>query len=322
MHWAGHLAAALILALAGIPALAADKTDLHAEMAALQRDDTRLQSIGWRIARANAALCPDPQPAVGLLPLDVRSFKDPVAIRRALGLAGDFAVGATALNSPAALAGALTGDEILAIENVELAALPDVPANSFARLTALVSRIDAELVRSGKLALTLRTPGSATTRQVKVTAEAACRSTFELLTGGDQAAADGTRVVISRRFLQGTGNDDEAAFVVGHELAHNILRHRALLDKIGRTPENFRQTERAADRLALWLMTNAGYDSSSAAQFMQRWARRRGPVIFRESTHDGWKTRQRTIAAELAVLNAVAAKPEPPSRDWREHFPR
>ena len=89
---------------------------------------------------------------------------------------------------------------------------------------------------------------------------------------------------------------DEAAFVIGHELAHNILRHRALLDKLGRSPENYRQTERAADRLGLWLMANAGYDTSAASAFMQRWARRRGPILFPESTHDGWKTRQRTIA--------------------------
>ena len=316
------IALALLLLGAAPAFAAAPKEELRADLAALQRDDVRLQSIGWRIARANASLCPDPQFAVGLLPLDARSFRDPAAIRAALLLTGEFVVGAVAANSPAALAGVKPGDELVAVQGVDLAALPDVPANSFARQVALASRIDAELAAHHALTVTLRDPATGQQRDAAMNAEPICRSTFELLTGGDQAAADGTRIVISRRFLEATANDDEAAFVVGHELAHNILRHRALLEKIGRSPENFRQTERAADRLALWLMTNAGYDSTSAAQFMQRWARRRGPILFPESTHDGWKTRQRTIVAELAVLNAVPAKPQAPARDWRDHFPR
>ena len=315
-----RLAAALVLSLAAVPAAAAD--DLREELLALQRDDTRLQAIAWRIAKSNASLCPDPHAAVGLLALDARSFRDPAAVRTALGLAGELAIGAVAKGSPAELGGVKAGDELLAIEGIDLAALPYVPANSFARQVALTSRIDGQMAEHGALALTLRTPGSVNTRHVALNGEQVCRSSFELLTGGDQAAADGTRVVISRRFLAGAPSDDEAAFVIGHELAHNILRHRALLDKLGRTPENYRQTERAADRLGLWLMANAGYDTATAATFMQRWAKRRGPILFPGTTHDGWKTRQRTIAAELAVMGAVPAKPEAPARDWRPYFPR
>ncbi len=317
-----RLAAAVVLGLAALPVQAASPDELRKDLLGLQRDDTRLQSIAWRIARSNASLCPDPHPAAGLLVLDARSFKDPAAVRTALGLAGELAIGAIARGSPADLGGVKAGDELLAIEGIDLAALPDVPPNSFARQVALTSRIDAQLAGQGELALTLRTPGSAQTRQVALKGEPVCRSTFELLTGGDRAAADGQRVVISRRFLAGAPSDDEAAFVIGHELAHNILRHRALLDKLGRTPENYRQTERAADRLGLWLMANAGYDTATAATFMQRWAKRRGPILFPESTHDGWKTRQRTIAAELATLAAIPAKGEVPARDWRPYFPR
>ena len=43
-----RLAAALVLSLAAVPAAAAD--DLREELLALQRDDTRLQAIAWRIA--------------------------------------------------------------------------------------------------------------------------------------------------------------------------------------------------------------------------------------------------------------------------------
>lgn len=311
-----------MLGLAAIPAQAAGADALRNDLLALQRDDTRLQSIAWRIARSNASLCPDPHPSAGLLALDARSFKDPAAVRTALRLTGELAIGAVAANSPADLGGVKAGDELVGIEGIDLAILPDVPPSSFARQVALTNKIDAGLAATGELALTLRRPGETATRSVMLKGEPVCRSTFELLTGGDQAAADGTRVVISRRFLAGAPSDDEAAFVVGHELAHNILRHRALLDKLGRTPENYRQTERAADRLGLWLMANAGYDTATAATFMQRWAKRRGPILFPGTTHDGWKTRQRTIAAELAVMGAVPAKQATPARDWRPYFPR
>ena len=296
--------AALALVLAGLaaPALAAD--DLRTELTALLRDDARLQSIGWRIARANAEFCPDPAPATGLLVLDARSFKDPAAVRAALGVQGDFTVDAVAADSPAARAGVVPGEELTAIAGLDFAALPDVPPSSFARHVALTARIAARLAEQPGLDVTLRAPGGAT-REVKVLAEPACRSTFELLTSGDTAAADGDRVTISRRFLSGAPGDDEAAFVVAHELAHNILRHRAWLAKVGRNPANIRETERAADRLALWLMSNAGYDRTTASVFMQRWARRRGPILFPEPTHDGWKTRLRTIAAELPLIEAT-----------------
>lgn len=322
MNRVARLVVALVLAFAALPAQAASPQELRADLAGLQRDDTRLQSIAWRLARSNASLCPDPHPAVGLLTMDARSFRDPLAVRTALGLGGEFAVGAVAAGSPASLGGVTSGDELLGIEGIDFATLPDVPPNSFARQVALATRIDAQLAAQGELIATLRAPGSPHPRRVVLKAEPVCRSSFELLTDGDQAAADGQRVVISRRFLAGAPTDDEAAFVIAHELAHNILRHRALLEKLGRTPGNFRQTERAADRLGLWLMANAGYDSATAIGFMQRWARRRGPILFPESTHDGWKTRQRTIAAELAVLNATPAKPSDALRDWREHFPR
>jgi hypothetical protein len=55
---------------------------------------------------------------------------------------------------------------------------------------------------------------------------------------------------------------------------------------------------------------------------MQRWARRRGPILFPEPTHDGWKTRLRTIAAELPLIEAAPLTGPSARRDWRPYFPR
>jgi hypothetical protein len=316
-----------VAAIAGARSVAAqsgpteDVAELRAALARLQADDTRLLSVGWRLAQANASICPDPLPSVGMLPLDARTFNHPEEIRTALGIGGEFAVQAVAADSPAARAELKAGDELVGIAGQGFAGLPDVPAGSFARLAALQTRIEAELSAKGELAVQLRAAdGSA--REVTLHGVAACRSRFELLTEGNEAAADGQRIIISRRFLALARSDDEAAFFVGHEMAHNILRHRALLDKIGRENRNVRQTERAADRLSLWLMANAGYDLGPATEFMQRWGGQQANLVFHNPTHDHWKARLRLMQAELPVIAAErAAHPGQPV-DWRPHFPR
>ncbi|MGH6786265.1 MAG: M48 family metalloprotease [Novosphingobium sp.] len=320
-----RLAAAFALGTfltAAAPASAAeDFAELRSALAGLQRDDARLLSIGWRLARANAAFCADPRPAVGLLPLDARTFAKPGDIRAALGLSGEFAVQAVAAGSPAAEAALSPGDELLAIDGVALEKLPDVRAGSYSRLAALQTRIEETLGGKGSLELQFKAAGGSL-RHVSLKGLAACRSRFELLTGGNEASADGQRVTISRRFLDLARSDDEAAFFVGHELAHNILRHRAWLDKVGRSNTNIRASERAADRLALWLMANAGYDLARAPEFMQRWGKRQANLLFHSSTHDHWKARLILMQAELPKIAAAREAQPSGALDWRGLFPR
>ncbi len=316
-----------VTAAAGAPVPAAqssptpDLVELRSALARLQADDTRLLSIGWRLAQANAPLCPDPLPAVGLLPLDARSFNHPEDIRAALGIGGEFAVQAVAAGSPAATAELKAGDELVGIDGVAFAGLPDVPAGSFSRLAALQTRIENQLSEKGALALQLR-GADGSSREVTLQGVATCRSRFELLTEGNEAAADGERIIISRRFLALARSDDEAAFFIGHEMAHNILRHRAFLNKIGRENRNVRQTERAADRLALWLMANAGYELGPATEFMERWGGQQANLVFHNPTHDHWKARLRQLQAELLVITAERAAHPGALVDWRPHFPR
>lgn len=311
----------MILAASAAPAAAQDKlTELRTALSGLQADDTQLHSVGWRLAESNARFCPDPQQLVGLLPLDARSFKKPDEVRAALGLRGEFAVQAVAKDSPAAFAQLKPGDELLAIEGDALVNLPDVRPGSFARLGALQTRIEQTLAAKGELALALRKDG--TERRVVLKSRPVCRSRFELLTDGNEASADGERITISRRYLSLARNDDEVAFLLGHELAHNILRHRAWLDKVGRSNANNRIAERAADRLAIWLMANAGYDIAQAPAFMEHWGQRQGSPLFRAASHDHWKARQKLVNEELARIDeARAARPGTPL-DWRERFPR
>lgn len=93
------------------------------------------------------------------------------------------------------------------------------------------------------------------------------------------AWADGTGIRLTTGLLARCRSDDDLALVLGHELAHNLLRHRQLLaDRdIGAsgllpaertTSEEFHETEEEADRFAVSLVMTAGYDLAGAMAFM------------------------------------------------------
>jgi hypothetical protein len=258
---------------------------------------------------------------VGLLVLDTRGFDRPERVRRAMALTGEFAVQAVAADSPAARAGIVGGEELRDIAGIDLAALPDVTDHSFARFEALTTAIEARLAAQGGLSLSLRR-SDGTMREVQLAGESSCRSRIELLTEGNDAQSDGIRAQVSRRYLSLVESDDQLAFLLAHEISHNLLRHRAWLDKVGRKNSNRRITERAADRLAVWLIANAGYDIAQAPAFLEYWGRRQGSPLFRVASHDHWKARQKLVNTELdRIAELRAAHPGEPL-DWRERFPR
>jgi predicted Zn-dependent protease len=79
------------------------------------------------------------------------------------------------------------------------------------------------------------------------------------------------------------------------------------------------ETEREADRLAVWLMANAGYDPSIAPAFLRRRGAKGLAALFPEPNHDRAETRARLVESELAAWRQ--AQPEGSGqRDWRTRF--
>lgn len=293
-------------------------------LGALQRDDARLQAIGWRLATANARFCAGARPAVGLLLQDAMNYDDPDAIRAALGFSGDIAVEAVAPASPAAQAGLVPNDEILAIDGAPMAALPAVSAGDYTRLDGLHDRIEASLARNGHVALRLRKRGGEE-HEVDLAGVAACPGRFALRAGGRAAQADGTRVLIGQRFGAGDRpaealQEGEFVAVVAHELAHNLLGHGHRPDDAGRGWDELRKAEREADRLGAWLLANAGYDPGAAPQLMRGWGRRNDNGLLRLPTHEGWEERAAAIEAEITRVRESIARRG--AADWRRDFVR
>lgn len=303
------LAAASLLC--ALPAVAAD---LRTELVALQRLDTRVQTAGWRLALGNAAFCRDRAPGIGLQLFDAAGFEDPAAARTALGLETDIAVEAVAAGAPADVARLSPGRALTLVAGKPVAELPKASAGDYARLAGLHDAIDARLRADGAADFAGADGVAVTIRGVPV-----CPSRFEMLTRGSRAAADGSRVTIGRRLVESLPEDELLAAALAHELAHNLLGHRARLDAQGRSWGKVKATEREADRLMPWLLANAGYDPAAAVRFFERWGPKYDPGILATPDHDGWKERVRRVAAELPAI--AAARDGQGKADWRRLFP-
>jgi hypothetical protein len=318
----------IALAISAIPAAATaaldsginwDRVDLTRERAAIeqfQAFDQRLQDVGWKLVRGNAAFCDRVLPSIGLQLQDLASYGAPEIARAALQMQGDFAVQTAAHGSPAEQTGQFPG-------NREISRLARFDPNEWEagkrlhwqRLTKAHDHIDAMLVEHGGIEF-----GFANGESVRVAPVEVCATRFELMGEGSRAVADGQRVVIGMNFPGFAYDEPVFAGVVAHELAHNLLAHSAWLDRNGRGRRNVRLTEREADRLMPWIMANAGYDPADAQRFMEQWGPRHDGGLLRNRSHDGWDERAEFIAAEIPQIRALLeSKGE---ADWRTHFRR
>ena len=287
----------------------------HSALSLYQAKDQRLQDIGWRLVAGNAAFCENARLSVGLQLLDAAGFGDPEAIQAALGIEGDFVVQTAAAGSPSALAGLITNQPIRNIDGTMPDMWPAQVKHDWERLKRAHDLIDASLDAEGEVEI-----GLSADEKVRLKGVQVCASRFELETGSKRAVAEGLRVVIGESFAGFVYAEDELAAAIAHELAHNLLAHRAWLEGEGRSQRNIRLTEREADRLMPWLLANAGYGAAAAVRFMEKWGPRHDGGIFRARTHDGWDERAELIAGELPQIAALMA--ESGSADWQVHFKR
>lgn len=321
IRWLGLVCGALAGLIGSGPASAREAVDYASAIPIWQAYEARLLSIGWRLARANAALCQHSPSAIGLMLADVHQFKDPDRARAALGISGDVIVEAVAAGSPAQAAGLRAGTQVLAIGGQAVSGLAEAKANDGASTDALHDRIDSRLAASGRVTLRIAAPGQPP-RDVTVVGERACRARFAMLKAGTTAGTRGFIIEIAVQLLAETPSDDEAATMLAHELAHNIFGHWQHTVATGRN--NYvaiRRSEREADRMAPWLMANADYDPAAAPRFFAAWGQRHSGGITRAPTHDGWQDRVEAVNAELPGLAAARRTAIGPLIDWRMRFP-
>ena len=278
-------------------------------LAGLRAADQRVADVAYRIVTASVALCADQTPQAGLVLQDRLEFSPRLrpAASAAFHLDEQPTVEVVAAQSPAARAGVRPDDVLLAIDDQPLtpplpppASGADVRPASYAQIDAAQARITAAL-SGGAAALTLRR-GEDTLRLV-VVGQPGCAYDAQVLPGpGLTASADGRHVFISAALVSYARSDDMLALVLGHEFAHDVLRHRRRLDQVGyralgdlgSTSASLRLAEKEADYVGLYLTARAGYDISQAPEFWRRFPAADGDLSW---SHPGAAGRAASLAA-------------------------
>jgi hypothetical protein len=273
-------------------------------VSALIAQDARLAAIAGQILGANAHLCRQHMPLTGMVLHSSDQYRN--------GLAGDaFANGSIAVEavvpgSAADLAGIEPGDGLAEIEHAATETLVrqgEAPLRDSA-YTAL-----AGLSQRAPVEITIRRDG--TERELALSAPDGCRALVEILSNDGIGARSDGRVIQVNYGLAAAASDDQLAVVFAHEMGHLVLEHRRRLEaagvekgffgEFGRNRRLNRQVEEEADRIAVHLLANAGYDPAVAAAFWRTsLGRRAGGGLFRSGIYPSPKARAELAEQEMA----------------------
>jgi hypothetical protein len=292
----------------------------------LRQADLRVAAVAYRIALAGRPLCSQPFPLTGLLFHHLAEYEpaDRLTMIQRHGLDRGPGILTVLGGSPAARAGLVAGDVLLAVNGKPFASPAEIAAEP--KREARRKRIEAsemqleEQLRSGPARLRLLRSGRET--ESVLDSVPACAGRVRLARSGQtNAFANGRYVVMTTAMLGFLRSDDELAVVLGHEMSHNILRHPALLDEqgvpeggllraFGKNAKRVWRTEEEADRFGIRLMAAAGYDVEAAIPFWRRYLGKYDiwPQLFR--THPSLGVRERITREAIAAL----AGPPPPPR--------
>lgn len=232
----------------------------EASLDRLRQQDGRVAAVSFRLNVANLDLCADKALLAGMMLHHALQYgRDirPVAMRH-FGLTGRPSVLTVATGGPADRAGVRVGDSLVAIDGVDFAddgGRLNKDAPTYDETLRARAQLDKALA-DGVGALTVERAGQRLT--VTLVPVAGCAYEAQLLPSEDlNASADGRRVFITTAFVRYAVTDDQLAVVLGHELGHNVMKHRArisgggpagaILGNAGTTRGGLLTVEREAD---------------------------------------------------------------------------
>jgi hypothetical protein len=285
------------VALASSASLSAAPTSLRA----FADQQMHIATIGYRLGAANANRCAQPQMLTGMLLHDLSQYDSAVrpAVSRAFSLGSGFGIIQIVPGSAAERAGLHIDDEIIAVRgvSVEDPAAVARSGKSYSRMERFTAVLQSFLQR-GATELLIERNGAVS--RIMLQGQAGCGGELSLLNSNQQNAwSDGDQVAMTTGMLRLAQSDDEVAFVVAHEMAHNILGH----SRSSRSQFfGARRSEIAADQMAVGLMTAAGYRAQSGISFLETARRRYWWSISLD--HPGFGTRIRAVTAAISALPA------------------
>lgn len=304
-----------------VPAAPTAEDTAVRNLAALQ---DRLYRVAGPLLTNNTALCKDAaRNLLGFTAKNRHSYSPEyaAAAQNVLGLSDRLQVMGVLSPSGAERAGVQRGDVLLAVEGQPLPEGANAERQAATILAPLVSK------RSAVQMTVLRSGGAV---QLNVPLTNACGFGVELgNTDAVNAWSDGYRVMITRGMLNHARTDDELAYVMARELAHNILAHpsrRKMSATLGGIIDNLTRVrpdtsgmsgmagvkpvpqdmDAMADRLAVYLLARANYNLDQLVPFWQRTASQYPASVLNAYTAQHPATAARVAAMDRALKDVRA----------------
>jgi membrane-associated protease RseP (regulator of RpoE activity) len=218
---------------------------------------------------------------------------------------------------PAAAAGLRVGDNILSIKGKPLAGATKEE----------LKKILAEMKPVGGNPLDLTIDRNGEVIQMNIEGKSYCSFPVLLFTSDNvNAFSDGKHILLTTGMYRMTQTDEELAFILSHEIAHNLMKHgkqkaekaapgtvldvalaitlgintRGAFGNMVAAPYS-KDFEKEADYVGLYLAARAGYDISEAANFWRRMAVEHPSSIERSYSNTHPTTPERFVAIERTI---------------------
>lgn len=314
---------------APVPHLA--DTAQEKELRALVALQDRLYNVSAPLLVNNAALCKsNARKLFGFTAKTKYSYSSEFveAAHSVLGLGDRLQITGLLPNSGAARAGVRGGDILIAVDGQPL----PQGANAERQAATMLGPIVA--TRSS-VNLTLQRNGANLTLNVPLTL--ACAFGVELGNSDNvNSYADGRRVLITRGMMKFTRSDEELAYLLAKEMAHNSLAHAhkqkmsatisGIIDNLilihpdmtmmggtGGIKTYSQDQDASANTLALYMTARAGYNIDRAAAFWQRLATQYPPTTLTSYTaiHPSTIGQVPTIEKTTVEIKALQAAKKP-----------
>lgn len=304
------------------------------------RERERLWRVGSKLSRASVDLCQDRvarRPGIHMV--DRSSIPDRYGfLAGRLGIGDVPRIRSILPGAPASLVDLKEGDEVLAIDDLSF------EGEDATRLADVTDDL-ADSYADGLVRLTVRRAGRSHT--VVVATGSQCGYPIRIATTKDfppeylftpGAYATGDSVLVTRPMFHLADVDEELAFVVSHELAHNIMRHmdarrlnvlggllldfvlysaldlmwdgRGLFTEIAKYLYSH-EFEAEADYVGLYLMARSGMDIDGASLFWRKYTLAWENLGLGSLTHPSRPERHVAMGNTIEEIKEKIAKGEP-----------
>lgn len=251
----------------------------------------RLAKISAPILAANAELCAKTRPDYGIITHTKKSYPKHLreAAARRLAAGDTYTVLLVRDGGAAHQAGIQRGDILIGNKDKPVSAQDD----------------------SLKTINTLHIRRGGQDMKIAVNANPVCDYGVTLkMSGTVNAYANGKSIIVTTAMMDFAQTDDELALVVGHELAHNTMKHirKSIWNMVvsGFATRTTRPFESEADYVGLYYMARAGYKLDGVENFWRRLGVRHPKSIVRAKTHP--VTPERLLAIHMAAAEVEAKR--------------